>query len=66
MYPIKAKENPNRAGLGVKPELLKLPEKPMRLDAGEVRKMEVEGKKKAMRLREAFYRSEDVVRYLGQ
>lgn len=36
-----------------------------KLDAGKVRKMESLGKKKAEALREAFYQSEEVQRYLG-
>lgn len=66
LHPIKAKENPDRAGIGVKPEILKVVQRPVRLDAGKVSLMEKAGKKKAERLREAFYRSEDVVKYLGE
>ena len=67
LYPVKAKENPERAGLGVKAKHLKLyaREKPTELDAGKVRLMEKEGKKKAAELRDAFYRSDDVEKYLG-
>ena len=66
LHPIKAKENPHRAGLGVQPSVLKKVDKPSRLDAGKVGKLEKEGREKAQRLRESFYRSEDVVRYLGE
>lgn len=67
LHPVKAKENPNRAGLGVPKQQLpvKVQSEP-KLDAGKVRLLEVEGKKKAEKLRNAFYRSEDVERYLGE
>ena len=65
LYPIKAKENINRAGLGLdvrKPvRIVKLP----KLDAGKVQAMEKDSKKKAAKLREAFYRSDDLEKYLG-
>lgn len=41
-------------------------EKVERLDAGKVRERDQEGRKKAEGLRNAFYRSEEVERYLGQ
>lgn len=66
LHPIKAKENPLRAGLGV--NLADLKAKPVKLvglDAGKVRSMEKAEKKKAERLRNAFYRSEDMEKYLG-
>lgn len=65
-YPIKTTENPKRVGLGMRLAPTTAVEKPVKLDAGKVRMMEKEGKKKADRLRESFYRSEDVVRYLGE
>ena len=67
LYPIKAKENPGKAGLGVILKDLKpgVVEKPLKLDAGKVRLMETEGKKKAQRLRDLFYRSDDMEKYLG-
>lgn len=40
-------------------------EKPIKLDAGKVRKLQEKDKKKAERLREMFYRKDDVERYLG-
>lgn len=40
-------------------------EKPTKLDAGKVRKMHERDKKKAEKLQEMFYRSDDVERYLG-
>lgn len=36
-----------------------------KLDAGTIRKEEERGRRKGERLRELFYRDEDVVRYLG-
>lgn len=67
LHPIKATENPMRAGLGLRAEDLvkKANEKPMKLDAGKVRAMDNERRKKGEKLREAFYRSEDVEKYLG-
>lgn len=66
LYPVRATENPNRAGLGVRFDKVKAVEKPAKLDAGKARLVEKEGKKKAERLRNAFYRSDEVERYLGQ
>ena len=68
LHPIKATENPERVGLGLKPEDLerkKAKEKPVRLDAGKIRAMESERRKRGEKLRNAFYRSEDVEKYLG-
>jgi len=65
-YPIKVTENPKRVGLGMRLAPPKAVEKAAKLDAGKVRMMEKEGKKKADRLREFFYSSEDVIRYLGE
>ncbi len=67
LHPIKAKKNVERSGIGL--DLRKQPakvEKPVMLDAGKVRQQEEEGKKKAEKLRSAFYRSEDVEKYLGE
>ena len=49
-------------------KLVPLPEKekPVKLDAGKVRLMEQEGKKKAEKLRNSFYMSDDVQKYLGE
>lgn len=66
LYPVKAKENPRKDGLGF--DAKKLPvraEKVAKLDAGKTRMQEKEGKKKAAKLRDAFYRSDDVEKYLG-
>ena len=53
---------------GVGAKLVPLPEKekPVKLDAGKVRLMEQEGKKKAEKLRNSFYMSDDVQKYLGE
>ncbi len=40
-------------------------EKTTKLDAGKVRKMHEHDRKKSERLREMFYRNDDVERYLG-
>lgn len=65
LQPIKAVENPQKAGVGAKlrPEIMK--EKPVKLDAGKVRLMEEGGKKKAQRLRDSFYMSDEVQKHLG-
>ena len=65
---IKAKENPNKAGLGLDPKSRQVLERQrvVKLDAGKIQALEKEDKKKAQRLREAFYRSEDVEKYLGR
>lgn len=66
LYPVRATENPGKAGLGARFVTRKAVEKPVRLDAGKARLREKEGKRKAERLRNAFYRSEEVERYLGR
>ncbi|KAK3070486.1 hypothetical protein LTR53_010385 [Teratosphaeriaceae sp. CCFEE 6253] len=66
LYPIKARENPQRTGLGAKVDAVKVVERPVKLDAGKVRALEKEGRGKAERLRNAFYRSEEVEKYLSQ
>jgi hypothetical protein len=38
----------------------------VKLDAGKVRRLKQEGKKKAERLRNSFYMSDDVQKYLGE
>lgn len=65
LQPIRAVENPQRAGVGarLKPEIMK--EKPTKLDAGKVRLMEQDKKKKAQQLRDSFYMSDEVQKYLG-
>ncbi|KAK3670201.1 hypothetical protein LTR78_009957 [Recurvomyces mirabilis] len=65
LYPVRATENPNKAGLGARFAKPKPIEKPIRLDAGKTRLMEQEGKKTAERLRNAFQRSEEVEKYLS-
>ncbi|KUJ07048.1 uncharacterized protein LY89DRAFT_712331 [Mollisia scopiformis] len=67
-FPIKSKPKDDKLGIGVV-----LPKegdrmkkvKPEKLDAGKVRKLQEKDKKKAERLREMFYRNDDVERYLG-
>lgn len=67
LHPIKAKDNPEKAGIGMSLKDLKMKqvERPAKLDAGKVRAMENDGKKKAAKLRDAFYRSDDMEKYLG-
>lgn len=66
LYPVKARENAARAGLGA--EASKVIEAPrsVKLDAGKARQAEKDSQKHKDMLRRAFYRDEDVERYLGQ
>jgi len=66
LQPIKAVDNPHKAGVGARLAPAKVLEKPVKLDAGKVRRLEQEGKKKAERLRNSFYMSDDVQKYLGE
>lgn len=66
LQPIKAVDNPHKAGVGARLAPAKIKEKPVKLDAGKVRRLEQEGKKKAERLRNSFYMSDDVQKYLGE
>lgn len=66
LQPIKAVDNPHKAGVGAKLAPIQAKEKMAKLDAGKVRLMEQEGKKKAEKLRNSFYMSDDVQRYLGE
>jgi hypothetical protein len=66
LQPIKAVDNPHKAGVGAKLAPAKVQEKPVKLDAGKVRRLEQEGKNKAERLRNSFYMSDDVQKYLGE
>ena len=67
-YPIKTKPKDDKMGIGVllpKESERKKKEKIEKLDAGKVRKMHEKDKKRAEKLREMFYRNDDVERYLG-
>lgn len=67
-YPIKAKPKDDKMGIGVvlpKEADRRKKEKVEKLDAGKVRKLHEKDKKKAEKLREMFYRNDDVERYLG-
>lgn len=67
-FPIKTKPKDDKLGIGVvlpKESERRKKEKPEKLDAGKVRKLQEKDKKKAERLREMFYRNDDVERYLG-
>jgi hypothetical protein len=66
LQPIKAVDNPHKAGVGARLAPANVKEKPVKLDAGKVRRLEQEGKKKAERLRNSFYMSDDVQKYLGE
>lgn len=67
-FPIKTKPKDDKMGIGVvlPPEAdRKKKVKVKKLDAGQVRKMYEQDRKKGERLREMFYRNDDVERYLG-
>ncbi|KAG4437114.1 hypothetical protein IFR05_007412 [Cadophora sp. M221] len=67
-FPIKTKPKDDKMGIGVvlpKEADRRKKEKVQKLDAGKVRKQYEQDKKKAERLREMFYRNDDVERYLG-
>lgn len=67
-FPIKTKPKDDKLGIGVvlpKPGEIKKKQKLEKLDAGKVRKLQERDKRKGEKLREMFYRSEDVERYLG-
>lgn len=69
-FPIKAKVKDDKLGLGVvvpkglEKEYKK--KKVEKLDAGKVRRLEEQDRRKRERLQEMFYRSEDLDRYLGK
>ena len=67
-YPIKTRPKDDKMGIGVVlPEEAdrRKKDKIKKLDAGKTRKAYEKDKKKAERLREMFYRNDDVERYLG-
>lgn len=66
-FPIKSKPKDDKLGIGVvvPKEFEKRKKKEVKLDAGKVRKMQEADRKKGEKLREMFYRNDDVERYLG-
>lgn len=67
-FPVKAKEKRDNLGIGVKvPKNLAAykKEKPQSLDAGKVRKMAAEDKKRRERLQRQFYGNGELEKYLG-
>ena len=67
--PLKTRGKNDTVGLGVrvpKGEGRVVKKMERKLGAKEVRRMEEEGKKRGERLREMFYRGEEVVKYLGE
>jgi hypothetical protein len=67
-FPIKTKPKDDKLGIGVvlpKSGEIKKKERTQKLDAGKVRKLQERDKRKGEKLREMFYRSEDVERYLA-
>jgi len=68
-FPIKTKPKDDKMGIGLvlpKEANRRKKEKTEKLDAGKIRKLHEKEKKKAEKLREMFYRNDDVERYLGQ
>jgi hypothetical protein len=68
-FPIKAKQKDDKMGIGVvlpKAGEIRKKEKLEKLDAGKLKKLYEKDKKKTERLRQMFYQSEDVERYLGK
>lgn len=68
-FPIKTKSKDDKLGIGVvppKPGEIRKNERPQMLDAGKVRKLQERDRRKGEKLRDMFYRSEDVERYLGR
>ncbi|APA12807.1 hypothetical protein sscle_10g075770 [Sclerotinia sclerotiorum 1980 UF-70] len=67
-FPIKTRPKDDKLGIGVvlpkEGEIIKKV-KIQKLDAGKVRKMHENDKRKGEKLREMFYRSDDIERYLG-
>ena len=67
-FPIKTNPKADKLGIGVvlpKPGEIKKKERPQKLDAGKVRKLQDRDRRKGERLRDMFYQHEDVDRYLG-
>ncbi|MCJ1472271.1 hypothetical protein MMC13_000918 [Lambiella insularis] len=67
LVPIKGKPKNNTVGLGADVEGINntIPSRSQKLDAGKLRKEAEKEKRKAHRLREMFYRNDDVEKYLG-
>ncbi|RDL39990.1 uncharacterized protein BP5553_04330 [Venustampulla echinocandica] len=67
-YPIKTKPKDDKLGIGVvlpKDGEIKKKVKPETLDAKKMKKLYYKDRRKSERLREMFYRNDDVERYLG-
>lgn len=67
-YPIKTKPKDDKLGIGVvlpKEGEIRKKDKIQKLDAGKVRKLHEKDRRKGEKLREMFYRNNDVERYLG-
>ncbi|TVY83798.1 hypothetical protein LSUE1_G001899 [Lachnellula suecica] len=68
-FPIKTKPKDDKMGIGVKlpkPGEIKKKEKIKKMDAKQCQKLHVKDRKKTAKLREMFYRNEEVDRYLGR
>ena len=67
-FPIKTKRKDDKMGIGMvlpKEGDRRKKEKVEKLDAGKIRKLHEKDKKKGEKLRETFYRNDDMARYLG-
>lgn len=67
-YPIKAMPKDNKLGIGVVLPMegeIKKKKKTQKLDAGKVRKLHEKDRRDGEKLRDMFYRNDDVERYLG-
>jgi hypothetical protein len=68
-FPIKTKPKDDKLGIGVvvPKDLDKMKKvKEVKLDAGKIRKMQESERRRTEKLREMFYRSEDLEKYLGK
>lgn len=66
-FPLKPKAKEDTLGIGVvvPKDLPKKEKKPQKLDAGRVRKMAQEDKKRTARIQRQFYGNSDLEKYLG-
>ncbi|KAF2667886.1 hypothetical protein BT63DRAFT_426741 [Microthyrium microscopicum] len=66
LYPIKAKEKPDKGGIGAEPKQIREEKKKVqKLNIKQIKEREKESKKKADRLQRMFYGNGDVEKYLG-
>ncbi len=65
LYPIQPKVKQDRRGIGARIEQMEGEKKEARLDAGRVRRMEEEGRRKGKIMEQLFYGRNDVNKLLG-